>query len=212
MINNDNLKKRKKIQSNFCKNVARWNKLPKNCLEWLFAKIKKNCKISERFVWKHKLQNCMKIWDAVTICKKCPEGQFAKKDDLKGTLQKWWWERKKWSREKKSYLPTGLAERKKSHLPTGLAGPPPFWIGPGLATGGGGFLFFSSSYLRCDFIKEALGILRKLFEYKPDSLSLTSCLLLFFVLIHFLCSLCISLNTRSWASCYHSRIKTFRMW
>ena len=49
------------------------------------------------------------------------------------------------------------AERKKSYLPTGLAGPPPFWIGPGLATGGGGFLFFSSSYLGFNFIKEALG-------------------------------------------------------
>ena len=86
------------------------------------------------------------------------------------------------------------AEEKKSYLPTGLAGPPPFWIGPGLATGGGGFLFFSSSYLGCKFIKEGI---RKLFYYKPDSLSLTSCLLLLLVLIYFLCSLCISLNTRS---------------
>ena len=55
-----------------------------------------------------------------------------------------------------------LQDSGKSYLPTGLAGPPPFWIGPGLATGGGGFLFFSSSYLMCDCIKEGIGDIKEI--------------------------------------------------
>ena len=91
-------------------------------------------------------------------------------------------------------------DRAHSHLPTGLAGPPPFWIGPGLATGGGGFLFFSSSYLKMtiyNYTGDSKLSLSQLYqkESEPEPLSFASGLLLFLILIYFLGALSICLHS-----------------